>query len=93
MPSSNVTTHFPIEPELHLMALAAKVRDADNPTYDQAMASDDADGFRDCMDQEIHELAKKKAWILVDVQKALDEGQRLLDLLGYLKGKGTLTDD
>lgn len=45
--------------------LAVKANDADLPTFAEAMASEDAEGFCKAMDQEIQELVKKFAWDLV----------------------------
>ena len=46
-------------------ALAVKANDEHNPNFNQAMNGPDAEGYREAMDKEIDELAKKNAWILI----------------------------
>jgi hypothetical protein len=53
--------------------LAVKANDADLPSFAEAMASDDCDGFCKTMDSEIEELVKWSAWDLVP----LSESERL----------------
>ena len=45
--------------------LAVQANDSDLPSFAEAMASEDADGFCHAMDNEIQELVKKFAWDLV----------------------------
>ena len=59
-------------------AMAVKANDADTPTYAEAMASSDAEGFRAAMDKEIAELVQKKAWDLVPKSVAVKARKKVL---------------
>ena len=75
------------EPGMHPMALATKANDEDNPKFHQAMNGPDADGYKDAMDKEIDELARKNAWTLVDIEEAKQAGTKILGTTWAFKRK------
>ena len=50
----------------HPLALAAKLNDADNPTWEEAMNGPHAEGFWDAAKTEIDTLERMKVWNTVD---------------------------
>ena len=72
---------------MHPMALATKANDEDNSTFHQAMSGMDADGYREAMDKEIDELAKKNAWTLVDLAEAEQAGTTIVGTTWAFKRK------
>lgn len=61
----------------HPAAFQAKVNDADVPTWEQAMSSEDSEGFWEAMDKELAELSDKEAWDVVDRNEAKKAGKRI----------------
>ena len=51
------------------------------------MASGNAKGFWNCMDQEIHKLAQKQVWVFVDIQEAQDAGEKVIGSMWDFKHK------
>ena len=75
------------EPAMTPFALAVKANDEDTPNFNQAMNGPDAEGYRDAMDKEIDELAKKEAWTLVDIAEAQKAGTTIIGTTWAFKRK------
>ena len=62
----------------HPFAFATKASDADSPTWEEAMNSDESEAFWEAMDLEIEQLEKRDAWTMVDRDEAIKAGEKVL---------------
>jgi hypothetical protein len=67
--------------------LAVKANDADLPSFAEAMAGEDAEGFCKTMDNEIQELVKKFAWDLVPASEPQDLSKKVFGTLWAFRRK------
>ena len=72
---------------IHPFAFAARANAEDTPNYTEAMASPDAEGFREAMQLEIDQLQSMQAWIVVPRQKAIDMNKKVIDSVWAFKRK------
>ena len=86
----------------HPLAFAMKASDADSPTWDEAMRSDECEDFWKAMDLEIEQLQNRNAWTIIDQEEATKAGEKVIGSTWafrrkrypdgrYLKGKRTRT--
>ena len=62
----------------HPLAFAMKASDADSPTWDEAMRSDECEDFWKAMDLEIEQLQNRNAWTIVDREEATKAGEKVI---------------
>ena len=71
----------------HPFAFAAKARNDDTPSYNEAMEGPDREGFLQAMDEEIASLTGLDAWNIVDRQISIDKKKRIFDVTWAFKRK------
>jgi hypothetical protein len=63
---------------IHPLAFAAKLNDADTPNYREALNGPDQAGFCLAMKDEWDQLLKKETWDIVDRKEALDKNANII---------------
>jgi len=76
-----------VDDNIHPLAFAAKLNDADTPNYREAMKGPDQAGFRLAMKDEWDQLLKKETWDILDRQEALDKNAKIIGTTWVYKRK------